>query len=609
MGPRPADPDFGKPDPNAKAIATLVEPSFPTIVQMAVLRPWEFVNDTVTYNEGLMVDALAVRMINRRLETRARAGGSFLQAQVQQEDISRSADTTMVSLVPIGDDWQAALRDVRAVIADAMTAAPPQSEIDREAQEFDLALLAQLENEGAEPGARQADDLVRAVDIRETVTTAQGALDIFRGAKRLFTPANLQASTKRLFTGAGPRLMLSTPRALPDAERIAAVALAEDVSKLAARNDARPVTFADLPQFGTPASVEMRAKLNNFNIEAVTLSNGVNLILFPNKGEPGKIYVNARFGNGYKALPADRQTVAWSGPALVGSGIGKLGLEELDRLTNGRKINMGVDIEEDAFVLKGETRAPDLADQLRLMAGKLAFPGWDTAPVVRARAQMLAGYEILNASPATVLTRDLDALIRGGDPRWASPDRKAIEALTPDSFRKLWEPLLASGPIEVQIFGDFEAADAIEAARATFGAMKPRKAAAINPANAQTGTPAHNMSPVVRTHRGPAEQSAAVLAWPTGGGLGSISESRKLEVLAAIFNDRLFDQLRSAAGASYSPTVASQWPTGMDNGGYLIVLGQLKPAATEQFFTLARSIAADLAARPVDADELQRTLG
>lgn len=609
-GPNPSDPDFGKPDPDAKAVTTLVEPSFPTIVQLGVMRPWEQVDDTITYNEGLMVDALAVRMINRRLETRARAGGSFLQAQVQQEDISRSADATLVSLVPLGDDWHAALRDVRSVITDASTTAPTQAEIDREAQEFDLALLAQLENEGAEPGSRQADDLVRALDIRETVTTAEGALTIFRGAKRLFTPENLLASTKRLFSGAGPRLVLSTPKPLTNGDALAASALAEDVTSSGARKDVRPVSFADLPRFGTPGTVTARSKLSNFNIETVALSNGTKLILFPNKGEPGKVYVSVRFGNGYKALPANRQTVAWSGAmALVGSGIGKLGLEELDRLTNGRKINMGLDIEEDAFVLKGETRAPDLSDQLKLMAAKLAFPGWDSAPVVRARAQMLAGYEVMNASPAGVITRDLDGLVRGGDPRWATPSRQEVEALTPAGFRKLWEPILASGPIEVQIFGDFEAAQAIEAASATFGAMKPRKPAMIDPANATTRAPEHNMTPVVRTHSGAAEQSAAVLAWPTGGGLDNISESRKLEVLAAIFNDRLFDQLRSSAGASYSPTVASQWPTGMDNGGYLIVLGQLKPEGTGQFFKLAREIAADLAAKPVDADELQRTLG
>ena len=608
-GPKPAEPDFGRPDPKAPVAATLVEPSFPTIVQMAVLRPWEPVDDTIVYNEGLMVDALAVRLINRRLETRARAGGSFLAAEVDQEDVSRSADATFVRVQPLGEDWEGALKDVRAVIAQATSAPPTQEEIDREYQEFDLALLAQVENERAEPGRKQADDLVRAIDIRETVTTPEGALTIFRGAKRLFTPARLLASTKQLFAGVPPRILLTTPRPEANADLRATAALKADVSKLLAGATARKVTFADVPKLGSGGRVVSRAALtSDLPVETVTLSNGVKLLLFPNQGEPGKVYVAARWGDGYKALPADKPSLVWSGPsALVGSGIGDLGLEELDRLTNGRKINLGLDVQENAFVLTGETRAPDLADQLKLMAAKLAAPGWDPAPVVRARAQLLAGYALLDASPSSVLTRDLESLVRGGDPRWATPDRADIEALTPARFRAFWEPLLATGPIEVQIFGDFKAEDAIAAANASFGALEPRVDA---PARAETtGRPTPTARPLVRTHKGPAEQSAAVIAWPTGGGLATIADARRLEVVAAIFNDRLFDQLRSNAGASYSPQVSSQWPTGMDNGGFLIALSQMKPEATPEFFALAKRIAADLVATPVTPDELERALG
>jgi len=146
----------------------------------------------------------------------------------------------------------------------------------------------------------------------------------------------------------------------------------------------------------------------------------------------------------------------------------------------------------------------------------------------------------------------------------------------------------------------------VEAVAATFGALAPRpagKAAAL-----AAKFPAHVARPVVRTHTGKPDQAAAVIAWPTGGGSAGITESRKLEVLAAIFRDRLIDQLRSQAGISYSPTVASQWPVGMPGGGKLLALGMVPPDKTDFFFKLARDIAADLAARPVEADELDRAL-
>ena len=72
------------------------------------------------------LDAVAQAIINRRLESRARGGGSFLYAQVQQDDVSRSTDATFVTFAPLTGDWQAALADVRAVIADALTNPPTQ---------------------------------------------------------------------------------------------------------------------------------------------------------------------------------------------------------------------------------------------------------------------------------------------------------------------------------------------------------------------------------------------------------------------------------------------------------------------------------------------------
>jgi zinc protease len=143
----------------------LVEPDLPRMINYAILRPWKPVNDTIEYNRGLMLDQMAQALINRRLEARARAGGSYLIAQVNQEDVNRSADATFVSVTPLGDDWRAALKDVRAVIADALATPPSQAEIDRELAEFDVAFAVPVETRDTIAGSKLADDIVRAVEI------------------------------------------------------------------------------------------------------------------------------------------------------------------------------------------------------------------------------------------------------------------------------------------------------------------------------------------------------------------------------------------------------------------------------------------------------------
>ncbi len=113
---------------------------------------------------------------------------------------------------------------------------------------------------------------------------------------------------------------------------------------------------------------------------------------------------------------------------------------------------------------------------------------------------------------------------------------------------------------------------------------------------------------MVLTHKGQPDQAAAVIAWPTGGGSAGIRESRRLDVLAAVFRDRLLDKLRSEAGGELFANAASDWPLGLDKGGKLIALGLLPPDKAEFFFKLAREIAADLVAAPLSQDELDRAL-
>src|SRR3546814_3883945 len=93
-------------------------------------------------------------------------------------------------------------------------------------------------------------------------------------------------------------------------------------------------------------------------------------------------------------------------------------------------------------------------------------------------------------------------------------------------------------------------------------------------------------------------------AWPTGGGLANPRDAHGLEILAAIFNDRLFDRLRAEQGASYGPVADSHWPTGFDgSGGYLVVGSLLAPKDVGRFYGIASDIAADLVVHPVGAVE------
>ncbi len=161
----------------------------------------------------------------------------------------------------------------------------------------------------------------------------------------------------------------------------------------------------------------------------------------------------------------------------------------------------------------------------------------------------------------------------------------------------------------MQLFGDMSAIDYQKILAETLGALPPRKT--LEPVGGQRvafAKPA--AAPGVAYHAGEKGQAAAMTAWPTSGGLATPRDERGLEVLAAIFNDRLFDRLRAEQGASYGPVVDSHWPTAFEgSGGYLLVGSLLAPKDVDRFYAIARDIAADLVANPVSADELTRNAG
>lgn len=612
--PATADPvptvDLGKPAPTAPTTSYIAEPGLPTSVSLAWLRPWTQVDDTIALNQGRLIEIVASRLINRRLEQRARAGGSFLQADVEQENVARSADSTFVSIIPLGEDWRLALGDVRAVIADALVNPPTQSEIDREAGEFTSLLDVQVETARAEASAKQADDLIEAVNIRETVASPEVARDVFGGLKEKIKPADVLKATRRLFSGIGPRAFVSSQVAQADGAVQLAAAMAAPVKALATDRDQAPVTFDQLPKAGPAGTVQSKDRLKGIDVDVLTLSNGTKVMLSPSSSEAGRVYVAARFGSGMKSLPRDRMTPAWAGPgALIQSGIGTLKQDQIERMTSGRQITLSFDVGEGAYTMRALTRPTDLADQLKLMAAMFAAPGWDPAPVLRTRAAAVLGLRTADSSPRDVLARELGSYLHGGDRRWATPKKEDADALTPEAFRAFWEPVLATGPIELSIFGDFDPETLTPVLLETFGALPVRPVALPLKGSETAAGPTTTGAPVRLTHKGSPDQAVAVLAWSTGGGVGDVRTGRQLDMLAGIFTDRLFEQFREGEGASYSPDVSSNWPTSLNGGGSFAVMAQVKPEAVDAFFIRARAIASDLAKKPVSADELQRAVG
>ena len=615
-GPRTDPPDFGRPLAPAGADPTnpvgetrvVVEPGQPRSFSYTWMRPYVQVVDNMELNRGRIIDAIGLAIINRRLENRARDGGRYLFAGVDNQDISRSTSATFVTFTPLDSDWRGALEDVRAVIADALAKPPSQDEVNREAAQLEVAFTNQVEQATIQAGGQLADEIVQAVDIGEAVGTPDLFLQVYRQSQDRFTPEAVFERTRDLFQGDVIRALYVTPEAgeASDAD-LAAALKAPVVGNGDARLDASPISFADLPPVGPAQEPVSRKPIGVYDIEQLDYANGVKALVWNSRNEPGRVTVRVRFGSGWRGFAPEEAVYAKLGEfALVSAGQGELGMQELERVTNGRKMTYNFSIEDGAFVFEGQTRKDDLADQLYLFADKLVQPRWDSQPIERALASAKLAYDSYRTNANALINRDLEFILSARDPRFATPTPADLDKATPAGMQEVWEPLLEQGPVEVAVFGDIDVEPTVAALNRTFGALPPRKPIPAEALARKVDFPAGSTDPIVLRHEGSAEQAAAIIAWPSGAGSAGLPESRKVDLLTRIFSNRLLDAIRERAGSAYSPQVFSEWPTEIDSGGRIVALAQIPPDQVDAFLGAADEIAADLAANGPSAEELAR---
>ena len=600
-----AAPDFGRIAMGPQRVASLVHAGAPTTMSLMWLRPHEPIPHTVERERLFLEEALAARIVNRRLETRARGDAHYLNASVGVGRTPDIANSTSLSVVARPGRWREALEQGFAIVRDALRAPPSATEIARELQNIDASTEAAVQAEATMLSQRRAGQMIAAIENGSVLATAETTRRLLQRNAPAMTPERVGAAMRALFAGAGPHMLLLGPEPVEEAALRSGLAAALAAAP-AERQAERSVSLDDLPPLGPPGREVSRQRVEDLDVTIVRFANGSTLTFKRTQFERGEVDVQVRFGGGVSAMPTDRPPYGWLGGLIGPSGIAGLDLDAMERMLTGRRISLGFGVEEDAFVLSGRTNAAELDDQMRLIAAKIAFPRWDPALFARFQASALESFELHNSSAAARGGRELGGVVRPGDVRFRPVERAQMEAATLAAMRDYFSLLLAAGPVHAIVVGDVSLEAAAEAMRRTIAALPPRPEAQIPAASLTLRPPAPSPEPVTFTHTGAPDQAYAVIGWSTIGGTDRVLDRRALALAANIFRVRLFDRLREAEGTTYSPVGAHLSSETFSNWGIFYAAAELRPENAPAFFRAAREIVADLAARPAGAEEFER---
>jgi zinc protease len=112
--------------------------------------------------------------------------------------------------------------------------------------------------------------------------------------------------------------------------------------------------------------------------------------------------------------------------------------------------------------------------------------------------------------------------------------------------------------------------------------------------------------PHVVTHRGRADQALLGWYWPMPDLWTDPALSYTGSMAAAILRTRLVDTVREKLGITYSPTAGGGGSFDIPGQGSFVAQIETPPGQFDAFREVLRAQLAELAARPVSADELQR---
>lgn len=608
--PQPATvaPDLGAVSSDAPMAGFIDSGDAPSSVAMYVVRPAQNLRETRAVRESDIIVRMAHAIVARRLATIVRSGQTTIQgpraAYGERED---TADGALIDAQVRPGAWREGLTILEHEKRRALEFGFTQAEVDEQVATMRAQLTAQRDQAGSTPSAALVSQIIAEFRADDVVSAPDDELALFEELAARLTPEAVSDAFRAVWAGVPPIVFVADAGLMEDAEAaILAAYAAAAAEPLEAPSQAAPAPFAHT-DFGPAGEVVWREADDALGLVRIRFANGVMLNVKHTDFAPGAVSAVLFFGDGLLGVPADRPELRFVVSVLTPGGTEAHSIDELQRLMAGRRVAPNFALSDDMFLsLPAQLPLADLETQLQLWAAYLAAPGFRP----EAFAQFVQAYELGEAragmTAASALSRNLDGILRVGEFADPNPPLERVATLTPDTARAALEAMLDRSPIQIAIVGDISEEEATMAVARTFGALPARSGP---PRDAAAGRTARFPDPgtVSLTHRGPADQAIALIAWPATDSTDQ-ARARRLRVLAQALQQRVTDTLRETMGSSYAPQATAVLSPHFPGYGLIRTQVDVKPEDMEAAFAAIEAEAADLAAGGLTQDELDRAL-
>ncbi|HRE04266.1 MAG TPA: insulinase family protein [Opitutaceae bacterium] len=562
--------------------------------------------DTAANRLALLPRTMAHAIINRRFSNLAKKeNAAFISARIsasEQFDLFREVS---LDLTAKADQWAAALAVGEQELRRALQFGFQAGELAEVRANFLNGLEQAVKTAATRRSPNLADDLTQDLLSDNVSTDPQADLALYKPALEAITPEICLAALRETWAADHRYVMVSGNASIPTGtEAITAAFEASRAVAVVAPAAENVVSWA-YTNFGPAGTVKSRDVVADLDITRVVFANGVRLNLKKTAFEANRILLNARVGSGSITEPKDKRGLASvAGGTFDAGGLGRHSTDDLMRIFAGKTLSIGFRPAPDAFEFVGGTNSRDLLLALQFLTAKLTDPGYRPEALRQAHKgieQMFLGFA---HTPNGPMATEVANLLGGGDHRFGTPPKEVLLSRTLNEVRDWLAPELTKGAIEIGLVGDLDVEACIDAVARTLGALPERSE---KPALSELRRVQFPVEPFFKEYTISTQipKGLAVFYWPTTDGFDA-RMTRRLNLLASIFADRLRVKIREEMAGTYSPSARSNSSDVYPNYGYIMSAIDIDPSMKEQIEAAIKAISADLFEKGVSEDELTR---
>jgi zinc protease len=600
---------YGEIDEGATTVLFMHEPELGR-TEVSIAARWNTVprNDSLAWQSEDAKKYVVATLLNNRLKRLVNQPGSPLTKATSYSGIFLGRfGYASLSATTEGEKWRPALALLHTTLRQALEEGFSERELARAKKEILALLEKNIQTANGRDSRKLASQIIDKLNRNEVFLSPQQDMELFAPIVSGLALSEANELLRSLWAPPGREIVVAgTAEIAPTegtAEDVILAAFKESQQQRLApwdNGDQLAFPYLDVPDQGAP--VARRESLAEIGVEQVVFANGTVLNIKATDFQPNQVLVGVQFGQG--RLAESKPGLGMLAESVVReSGVGGLTHAELDEALAGRIASVTFRVGQESFSLNGTGLAGELELLFQLLMTQLRDPAFREEAYQLSRERLGQMYDQMESSVEGALQLKGERFL-AGNARYGLPPREEFMRLRLAEVQAWLAPLFGQGSLEVSVVGDVRP-DEVVALAGRYLATLERTPSPSPVAESLTFPAGQQLEALVPTA---IDKAMLVLGWPTAD-YWDIARTRRLNILAAVLDDRLRLEIREKLGAAYSPTVYNQSSRVAPGYGVLRAMLTVDPARAEELSERVLAVATELAAKGVQEEELRRSLG